>query len=120
MPATLPQPIRGEVWLVDLEPTVGDEIGKVRPVVVINVANVGRLALRMVVPLTSWQPHFAQLLWLVLIPADTGNGLSADSGADTFQTRCVSLQRFIRHLGAITDEQMDEIATAIKTNVGAP
>src|SRR5437870_3399118 len=98
MAGTLPQPIRGEVWLVDLAPTVGDEMGKVRPVVVANTQKVGRLALRMVVPLTSW-PHFDQLRWFVLIPADAGNGLSADSGADTFQTRCISLQRFIRCLG---------------------
>jgi mRNA interferase MazF len=106
--------------MVDLEPTVGDEMGKVRPVVVANQQHVGRLALRMVVPLTSWQPHFGQFDWMVLIPADAGNGLTADSGSDTFQTRCVSLHRFIRCLGAVTDQQMDEVATAIKNNVGAP
>ena len=61
MAGILPQPIRGEVWLVDLDPIVGHEMGKVRPVVVVNTQNVGRLSLRMVVPLTSWQPHFDQL-----------------------------------------------------------
>ncbi len=120
MAGTLPQPIRGEIWQVDLEPSVGDEMGKVRPVVVVNTQNVGRLALRLVVPLTSWQPHFSHFRWFVLIPADAGNGLTTDSGADTFQTRCASLHRFIRCLGAGTDQQMNDIATAIKTNVGAP
>lgn len=39
---------RGDVWLVNLEPTVGTEIRKTRPVIVINSDAVGALPLRLV------------------------------------------------------------------------
>lgn len=39
-------PIRGEVWLVNLDPTIGVEIRKVRPAVVVSRDAIGVLALR--------------------------------------------------------------------------
>jgi mRNA interferase MazF len=93
---------------------------KTRPAAVMNLTTIGRLPLRMVVPVTTWQPRYAQLAWFVRLPADASNGLSQESGADTFQVRCVSLDRFIRRLGVLTDLQLDEIATVIAQNVGAP
>ena len=51
-----PTPKRGEVWLIDFDPTVGAEIRKVRPAVVLTVPGVGRLPLQIVVPLTEWKP----------------------------------------------------------------
>jgi mRNA interferase MazF len=114
------QPTRGEIWMVDLEPTVGAEMGKIRPAVVVNVDAVGRLPLRMIVPLTTWQPHHDQLPWFVRVPVDAGNGLSQDSGADTFQIRCVSVDRFVRRMGVIATQQLADIATAIRINAGAP
>ena len=51
--STAPTPSRGEVWLVDFDPAVGAEIQKVRPALVISVDSVGRLPLRMIVPVTE-------------------------------------------------------------------
>ena len=55
--AIAPIPKRGEVWLVDFDPAIGAEIQKVRPAVIINVDSIGRLPLRMVVPVTDWKPQ---------------------------------------------------------------
>ena len=49
---------KGEVWLVNLDPTVGDEIRKTRPVVIVNNDAIGILALRVIVPVTAWHPKF--------------------------------------------------------------
>ncbi len=49
---------RGEVWLVNLDPTMGTEIRKTRPVVVINSDAVGTLPIRLVAPLTEWKDSF--------------------------------------------------------------
>jgi mRNA interferase MazF len=54
--STAPTPSRGEVWLADFDPAVGAEIQKVRPALVISLDSIGRLPLRMVVPLTDWKP----------------------------------------------------------------
>jgi mRNA interferase MazF len=50
--AKAPIPKRGEVWLVDFDPAIGAEIRKVRPAVIISMDTMGRLPLRMVVPIT--------------------------------------------------------------------
>jgi mRNA interferase MazF len=118
--STVPTPSRGEIWLVDFDPAVGAEIQKVRPALVISVDSIGRLPLRLVVPLTDWKPQYAIFPWFVLIPADVDNGLSKDSGADAFQTKSVSLTRFVRPLGVITATQLDAVASAVALCVGAP
>jgi len=50
--------LRGEVWDVEFRPAVGAEIQKARPAVVMNVPEVGRLPLCIVVPITEWKPAF--------------------------------------------------------------
>ena len=44
---------RGEIWLINLDPTIGAEIKKTRPVVIVSSNAVGILPLRVVVPLTD-------------------------------------------------------------------
>jgi mRNA interferase MazF len=53
-----------------------------------------------------------------ILPTSQENGLSKDSGADCFQVEFVSIQRFASKLGAITEEQMQNVACAIALCVG--
>lgn len=104
---------RGEVWLVRLNPTVGDEIGKIRPVVIVSDDEVGRLKLKVIVPITGWNNAFSELYWMVRIDESAENGLAKLSAADTFQVRSVSQERFIQQLGRIDDVAMQEISSAL-------
>jgi mRNA interferase MazF len=115
-----PTPKRGDVWLVDFDPAVGAEIRKVRPAVVVSLDAIGRLPLRMVVPVTDWKAPYATFPWFVELPASPTNGLIKGSGADCFQTKSVSEARLVRRLGEVTPAQLDAIATAIALCVGAP
>ena len=51
---------RGEIWLINLDPTLGAEIRKTRPAVIVSVDAVGVLPLRVVVSITSWKEHYVQ------------------------------------------------------------
>lgn len=117
--ATVAAPQRGEIWLVRFDPSEGAEIRKIRPAIVASI-DIGRLPLRIVVPVTDWKPEFAKLSWFIFLRATTDNGLSKDSGADAFQVKSVSQTRFLRKIGIVTDAQMDDIASAIAMCVGAP
>ncbi len=44
----------GEIYWVNLDPTLGDEIKKGRPVVVLNPGHSKNLKLAIVVPITGW------------------------------------------------------------------
>ena len=111
-------PNRGEVWLVRFDPSVGAEMQKVRPAVVVNVPGVGRLPLCIVAPITDWKPQYAQFSWFVNVPATPENGLAKDSGADAFQVKSISHDRLVRRLGALTPAEMAELAAAIALCVG--
>lgn len=49
---------RGEIWLVNLDPTLGAEIRKTRPVIVVNSDSIGALPIRLVAPITELKGHF--------------------------------------------------------------
>ena len=51
------KPNRSEIWLVNLEPTVGAEIRKTRPVVVISSDAIGKLPIKLIAPITDWKPR---------------------------------------------------------------
>ena len=118
--ATAPTPSRGEIWLVDFNPAVGAEIRKLRPALVLNVDTIGRLPLRVVVPITDWKPQYASFPWFTEIRADPANRLAKDSGADAFQVKSVSLHRFSRRIGSVTPAQVEAVASAVALCVGAP
>lgn len=113
-------PLRGEVWRVDLSPTRGAELQKLRPCVVVSAAGVGRLSLRIIVPVTGWDERYARFAWLVRLDPDAANGLTKTSAADAFQVRSVSLDRFAELLGRLSDEQAERIASAVALCVDAP
>src|SRR5437763_5044586 len=117
---TSPTPVRGEVWRIRFDPAEGDEIKKVRTAVVINENAVGRLRLKIVVPITEWKPRYANYPWFVHLAPTPTNGLTKDSGADAFQVKSVSATRFLGRLGELTPAQVEDIASAVATCVGAP
>ena len=111
-------PQKGEIWLMNFDPTVGSEISKKRPALVVSVNSIGILPLRIVVPITSWQQKFANDPWLIKVPFDRTNRLSKDSVADTFQIKSVSNDRFIKKLGSISNSKMQEVLMGIRICIG--
>src|SRR5512143_1303481 len=97
---------RGEIWLINLDPTVGAEIQKIRPVAIVSSDAVGILPLRVVVPLTDWKERYLQAAWMVQISPNAENGLSKRSAADAFQIRSVSTTRFVRRIGKLSAKEM--------------
>ena len=47
-----------EIWLVNLDPTRGSEIQKTRPCLIVNADSIGKLPLRVIVPLTDWKERY--------------------------------------------------------------
>jgi mRNA interferase MazF len=104
---------RGEIWRVSLDPTIGAEIRKTRPVVVVSSDAIGILPIKLVAPLTEWKDYLAQNIWHVKVVPDSMNGLEKASAVDTLQLRGVDTQRFVQKLGNVSPSVMRSVVAAI-------
>jgi mRNA interferase MazF len=105
---------QSEIWLIDLDPTKGAEIQKKRPAIIVNDDRLGKLPLKVIVPVTDWKDRYDMAPWMVKIEPNATNGLSKDSSADCFQIRSLSQERLIKKLGYIDNDTLNEIKEAIK------
>ncbi len=100
---------RGDIWLINLDPTLGAEIKKTRPAIIVSSDAVGVLPLKVIVPLTDWKERYEVAAWMVEVEPDSQNGLEKTSAADTFQVRSVAQERFVRKLGQVDAQLMLKI-----------
>ncbi len=103
----------GEIWLVSLDPTIGDEIRKTRPVVVLNAGEQKSLRLAIVVPVTGWHPRWVNHPFFLAIDPEPRHGLTKKGAVDCFQMRALSHRRFVKRLGVLNRREMDQIRSAV-------
>jgi mRNA interferase MazF len=108
---------RGDVFLVSFDPTVGAEIRKTRPALVLqnDVANV-HSPITIVAAITS---KFELPLYPTEVPimAPEG-GLSLDSVVLLNQVRSIDRQRLVRRLGRLKPDTIAKVERAIQISFG--
>lgn len=107
--------LRGEVHWADLEPSVGVEANKTRPVLIVsnngaNAAAVTHRGVVTVVPLTSNTGVVHRFQALVTV-ADR------ESKAQVEQLRAISVDRLRGRIGFLDPEAMDGIDRALKVHL---
>jgi len=111
-------PKRGEIYLTALDPTVGHEIRKTRPALVIQNDTSNRYsAVTMVAPITSTVRLPLSPLH-VLLPATPSTGLAVASVAVFNQIRAVDRGRLIKRLGDVDALVLAQVDEAIRTAFG--
>ena len=103
---------RGEVWWINFDPSVGGEIKKERPAVIVsnNAAN-RNLNRVQVVPITSNVSRIYPSEALITLQGRQGKAM-----ADQLTT--VSKQRMRKKAGEITSEEMISVELAIRVQLG--
>lgn len=101
-------PERGEIWWVALDPTLGSEIRKTRPCIVVSVRVLNeRRRTVIVVPLSS-SPKASPP---ILIPI-TCDGRPAVAVSD--QIRAVAKERLRSRLGVVAEEELAALADGLR------
>lgn len=103
----------GDIYWVNLDPAIGDEIKKRRPVIVVNGGHDKHLRLAIVVPVTAWSPYWDGNPFFVPLEPDSNNGLRKKSAVDCFQIRAISHNRFVEKIGNISNNEIDLIKKSI-------
>ena len=109
-------PRRGEVYLVNFDPTLGAEVKKTRPALVIqnDIAN-QHSPITIVAAITS---KFDQKLYPTEVAILAGEGgLTLDSVAMLNQVRSIDHQRLVKRLGALKPETMAQVNKAIRISL---
>ncbi|APB34769.1 PemK-like protein [Gloeomargarita lithophora Alchichica-D10] len=108
---------RGEVWLVNLNPTQGSEQAGIRPVIIFQNDIVSQFSTTIIaIPLTTNQRR-ASLPICILIEQGDG-GLSQDSVALCFQIRVLDKTRLIRKLGQLSAETIAQLEEVMLVTLG--
>ena len=105
-------PLRGEVWLVDLNPTRGREQAGKRPVLVVstNGFNKSPADLVVIAPITSKDKSIP---WHVALQPPEG-GTKSRSFIMCEAVRSVSHDRLAQHWGTVTAATMNEVGDRLR------
>lgn len=120
------KPRRGDIWRVDLEPTIGSEIrsdkgrrGDTRPILVLSRSRVGEKSVYLCAPITNYKPDRDELrFWRIEIGNTPENGFDKMSCIDVSQTRALDFGRFKRQSGHAHSAETQASATALARCVG--
>lgn len=111
---------RGEIRIVDLDPSRGAEANKRRPAVVVSNDGANRAAERLgrgvitVVPVTSNAERV--LPFQVFLPA-SATGLTRDSKAQAEQVRSIAIERVGPAVGSLRPELLDDLDDALRLHL---
>lgn len=103
---------RGEVWWVNFDPSIGGEIKKQRPAVIVsNDASNRHLNRVQVVPLTSTVERVYPSEAVVTV-----NGRLSKATADQLTT--VSKQRLVNQAGVLSHDDMRKVEQSVRLQLG--
>jgi mRNA interferase MazF len=99
--------IRGEIWLVNLDPTVGSEIRKTRPCVVVSPAEMHDHLRTLIVAPMSTKSHSA--------PFRIGVAHGGKKGLILLdQVRAVDKVRLVKKLGAVLPRTLTTVLSTLQ------
>jgi len=103
--------IRGDVWWVHFDPSIGGEIRKKRPAIIVSNNAANKYLIRVqVVPITSNTDRLFPSEAYITVAGKKGKAM-----ADQLAT--VSKQRLSKRIGSVSDDEMNMVVEAIKTQL---
>lgn len=106
---------RGDIYFIDFEPSVGAEIKKKRPALVISCNEANRhLKTLMVIPFSSKIKNIHP--FEVLVKKEE-SGLKVDSKLKIPQMRAVDKSRLDKYTGSLTGETIEKVERAVKLHL---
>ena len=112
---------RGDVFLVNLDPSLGAEANKTRPAVLVSndaantIANRNRRGVITVVPITS---NTARVYPFQVLLGSGEGGIDRESKAQAEQLRSIDVARLGRRLGAIHPATLRQLDDALRLHLG--
>jgi mRNA interferase MazF len=105
-----------EIYLANLNPKKGHEVGKTRPVVVIHSQLIeGVLSTSIICPITTQLSSATLLRVNVSLQDASTTGLSEPSDIIVDQIRSIDNQRLVKKLGELPPAQIEQLQKSLQT-----
>ena len=108
---------RGEIWIVNLDPTIGHEINKSRPALIIQ-NDIGNKysPTTIIAPITS--QNLDKIYPIEVLLTKDNSKLEKTSKVLLNQIRVVDKERIVKKRGRLDEETLFKVDTAIKISLG--
>ncbi len=103
----------GSIWLVSFDPSVGSEIRKTRPAIIISGTVFNQRRKVTVLPITSSDPDSRLLPVVVPIEPNAENGLTTNSYIVCIDPMTFDKQRLIRQLGILESVKIQQVQSIL-------
>jgi len=105
----------GSIWLIRFDPSVGTEIRKTRPAIIISGTAFNQRSKVTVLPLTTSQPRDRRLLSIAIpITPSSTNGLDTDSFLICIDPVTFDKRRLVQYLGQLEEEQIQQAKSILR------
>jgi mRNA interferase MazF len=105
----------GSIWLVNFNPSIGTEIQKTRPAIIISGTIFNQRRKVTVLPITSSYPDRRLLPIVVPIQPNDTNGLNTDSFIVCIDPMTFDKQRLVRQLGILNVETLRQVQSILRS-----
>jgi mRNA interferase MazF len=105
----------GSIWLVNFDPSIGTEIRKTRPAMIISGTLFNQRRKVTVLPITSSSPDSRMLPIVVSINPDLTNGLNTDSFIICIDPMTFDKQRLVKQLGILNVEKIHQVQSILRS-----
>lgn len=105
----------GNIWLVSFDPSVGVEIRKTRPAIIVSGTAFNRRRKLTVLPITSSSPDDQLLPVVVGVSPNAENGLTTDSYIVCIDPMTFDKQRLVKRLGMLDLERIRQVQSILRS-----
>jgi mRNA interferase MazF len=105
----------GSIWLVSFDPSVGAEIRKTRPAIIISGTAFNRRRKLTVIPITSSSPDDRLLPVVIGVSPNTENGLTVDSYIVCIDPMTFDKRRLVKRLGMLDVERIEQVQFILRS-----
>ncbi len=108
---------RGDIWLVNLDPTIGHEIKKTRPCVILQNDIGNKYSNTTIIgPVTS--QHTEKIYPVEVLLTKENSGLDKNSKIVLAQIRAIDKRRLIKKLSRVDEITISKIDEALRISLG--
>jgi mRNA interferase MazF len=105
----------GSIWLVNFDPSIGTEIRKTRPAIIVSGTLFNQRRKVTVLPITSSVPDSRLLPVVVPIIPNETNGLTTDSFIVCIDPMTFDKQRLVKRLGVLNTDLICQVQLILRS-----